>query len=293
MGDENTIRNLGDYYKPSHEDYRNTIELPKGNNVIPLRSDSIRLVQNGYSFNKLWFEDPNQHLKDFLKLVDSLKLDVEYGERMRLQFYHKSRTNFLIEIEEAIEVDGPKFFYGVGVFIVGCSLGLKSTSIPSSFVGLLILFVKLGNSVNTKFARTSILGKPVLQPHRNQSVVRQPTAFKSERPRISKPRFASQVDVNNDLSKPVTTHYLPREREPAVVNPHYVIASNESRNSSKNMPRFSSNDMVHNHYLDEARKKTQANGRNSEPSVMPSSRSQRTTNDCKPKPRSNTQTSRN
>ncbi|GKC32025.1 hypothetical protein Tco_1039319 [Tanacetum coccineum] len=50
-----------------------------------------------------------------------------------------------------------------------------------------------GNSVNTKFAKQSILGKPVLQPHRNQSVVRQLTAFKSERPRISKPRFASDV----------------------------------------------------------------------------------------------------
>ncbi|GJX88722.1 hypothetical protein Tco_0340736 [Tanacetum coccineum] len=68
-----------------------------------------------------------------------------------------------------------------------------------------------GNSVNTKFAKSSILGKLVLQPHRNQSVVRKPTAFKSERPRISKPRFASQVDVNNDLSKPVTTHYFPKE----------------------------------------------------------------------------------
>ncbi|GJR30311.1 hypothetical protein Tco_1106543 [Tanacetum coccineum] len=118
-----------------------------------------------------------------------------------------------------------------------------------------------GNSVNTKFAKSLILGKPVLQPHRNQSVVRQPTAFKSERPRISKPQFASQVDVNNDLSKPVTTHYLPKERESAVVKPHHVIASSESRNSSKNMPRFSSNDMVHNHYLEEAKKKTQEIGR--------------------------------
>nr|GEU72946.1 hypothetical protein [Tanacetum cinerariifolium]GEU96711.1 hypothetical protein [Tanacetum cinerariifolium] len=59
-----------------------------------------------------------------------------------------------------------------------------------------------GNSVNTKFAKPSILGKPVLQPNRNQSVVRQPNAFKSERPRILKPRFATQVDVNKDLSKP-------------------------------------------------------------------------------------------
>ncbi|GJS11838.1 hypothetical protein Tco_0368634 [Tanacetum coccineum] len=150
-----------------------------------------------------------------------------------------------------------------------------------------------GNSVNTKFARTSILGKPVLQPHRNQSVVRQPTAFKSERPRISKPRFASQVDVNNDLSKPVTTHYLPKERAYAVVKPHHVIASSNSRNSSKNMPRFSSNEMVHNHYLEEAKNKTHDIGRNSKPSVMPSARSQSTTNDCKPKPKINNQNSRN
>ncbi|GKD30780.1 hypothetical protein Tco_1241558 [Tanacetum coccineum] len=36
-----------------------------------------------------------------------------------------------------------------------------------------------GNSVDTKFAKTSVLGKPVSQPLRNQSVVRQPNAFKS------------------------------------------------------------------------------------------------------------------
>ncbi|GJY34089.1 hypothetical protein Tco_0418558 [Tanacetum coccineum] len=61
-----------------------------------------------------------------------------------------------------------------------------------------------GNSVDTKFAKTSVLGKLVLQPLRNQSVVRQPNAFKSERPQMSKPRFPSQVDVNNNLSRPVT-----------------------------------------------------------------------------------------
>nr|GEX49781.1 reverse transcriptase domain-containing protein [Tanacetum cinerariifolium] len=40
MGDENPIRTLGDYSKPSNEGYRKTIELPKGNNVVPLRSDT-------------------------------------------------------------------------------------------------------------------------------------------------------------------------------------------------------------------------------------------------------------
>ncbi|GKB57591.1 hypothetical protein Tco_0913777, partial [Tanacetum coccineum] len=72
--------------------------------------------------------------------------------------------------------------------------------------------------------------KPALQPCRNQLVVRQPIAFKSERPRISKQRFTSQVDVNNDLSKPVTTHYFPKERESAVEKPHHMIAPGSSRN---------------------------------------------------------------
>nr|GEX71577.1 hypothetical protein [Tanacetum cinerariifolium] len=74
-------------------------------------------------------------------------------------------------------------------------------------------------------------------------IVRQPTTFKSERARISKPRCDSQVDVHNDLPKPVTTHYLPKEREAASAKPHHMIASSNPRISSKNMLRFSSNDM--------------------------------------------------
>ncbi|GKC62808.1 hypothetical protein Tco_1095406 [Tanacetum coccineum] len=85
MGDENPIRTLGDYSKPSHEGYMNTIELRVGNNMVPLRSDTIRLVQNRCSFHGLRSEDLNQHLKDFLKLVDSLDLDGANRERMRLQ----------------------------------------------------------------------------------------------------------------------------------------------------------------------------------------------------------------
>nr|GEX33441.1 MAK10-like protein [Tanacetum cinerariifolium] len=81
MGDENPIHTLRDYSKPSHEGYKNTIKLPVGNNVVPLRFDTIRLVQHGCSFHGLRSEDPNQHLKDFIKLVDSLDLDGENKER--------------------------------------------------------------------------------------------------------------------------------------------------------------------------------------------------------------------
>ncbi|GKA98860.1 amidohydrolase 1, partial [Tanacetum coccineum] len=98
-------------------------------------------------------------------------------------------------------------------------------------------------------------------------------------------KFASQVDVNNDLSKLVTTHYLLKERESVVAKLHRMIAPGSSR--------YSSNDMVHNHYLEEAKKKIQESCRNSEPSVIPSARSQSPANGSKPKPRINNQKSRN
>ncbi|GKF04784.1 hypothetical protein Tco_0035452 [Tanacetum coccineum] len=85
MRDENPIRTLGDYSKLSHAGYRNTIELPAGNNMVPLRSDTIRLVQNRCLFHGLRSEDLNQHLKDLLKRVDSLDLDNENKERTRLR----------------------------------------------------------------------------------------------------------------------------------------------------------------------------------------------------------------
>ncbi|GJR10213.1 zinc finger, CCHC-type containing protein [Tanacetum coccineum] len=99
MGDENLIRTLGDYSKPSHENYRNTIELPAGNNVVPLRPDTIRLVQKGCSLYGLRSEDPNQHFKYFLKLVDSLDLNGENKERTRLRLFqfslHNQASNWL------------------------------------------------------------------------------------------------------------------------------------------------------------------------------------------------------
>ncbi|GJS10014.1 hypothetical protein Tco_0366810 [Tanacetum coccineum] len=63
---------------------------------------------------------------------------------------------------------------------------------------------------------------------------------------------------------------LPKGKESACAKPHHMIAPGSSR--------YSSNDMVHNHYLEEAKKKTQEHGRNSIPSVMPSARSTSTAN---------------
>ncbi|GJV01648.1 hypothetical protein Tco_1335217 [Tanacetum coccineum] len=78
---------------------------------------------------------------------------------------------------------------------------------------------------------------------------------------------------------------IAEERESTVTKPHHMIAPGSSR--------YSLNDMVHNHYLEEAKKKTQESGRNLRPSVMPSARSQSAANGSKPKPRINNQKSRN
>nr|GEW62022.1 retrovirus-related Pol polyprotein from transposon TNT 1-94 [Tanacetum cinerariifolium] len=133
-----------------------------------------------------------------------------------------------------------------------------------------------GNSMDTKFAKPSILEKPVLQPPRNQLVVRKPNAFKDERPNFSKPRFASQVDVNNVLSKLVTPYYFPKVREYLRAKSHHVISSRSSRNSQDES--YGSNDKAHNHYLEDAMKKTQERNRNSKSSVMHTTSLQITTN---------------
>ena len=83
-------RTLGEYSRPSHQGYRNTIELNQGANVTPLRSDTIRLVQSGCAFHGLRSEDPNQHLKDFLKIVDSIDLSVYTREATRLRLFQFS-----------------------------------------------------------------------------------------------------------------------------------------------------------------------------------------------------------
>ncbi|GKE17016.1 hypothetical protein Tco_1424593 [Tanacetum coccineum] len=123
-----------------------------------------------------------------------------------------------------------------------------------------------GKGVDTNIEKQSILRKPPLQPIRNQPVVRQPTGKLS---------FAKPYDVN---------------------------APGPSRNSPKHVsfqsPRESvgSDDMVHNYYLDEAKKKAQLQkdkALNTKPSMQQSARLPNTANGNKPKPRNFNQQPRN
>ncbi|GJX94305.1 hypothetical protein Tco_0348891 [Tanacetum coccineum] len=66
MRDENPIRILGDYSKPSHKGYRNTIKLPAGNTwTAKLRNDILMFQQHhGESLSEAW-----THSKDLLRKV--------------------------------------------------------------------------------------------------------------------------------------------------------------------------------------------------------------------------------
>ncbi|GKA88288.1 MAK10-like protein, partial [Tanacetum coccineum] len=78
------------YKQEKTKAYRNAIEVPNGNDLVPLRSDTIRLVQNGCSFHGLRSKDANQHLKDFLEIMDSIDCNVEIRERTQLCLFQFS-----------------------------------------------------------------------------------------------------------------------------------------------------------------------------------------------------------
>ncbi|GJW49248.1 zinc finger, CCHC-type containing protein [Tanacetum coccineum] len=101
MGDENPIRTLGDYSKPSHEGYRNTIELPVGNNVCEIdraASDKLRNKNDDESWEiieNLAFYDHKgwNDTKEFAKLVKAISTP---------QGTSKTPDRRLLELEDQI-----------------------------------------------------------------------------------------------------------------------------------------------------------------------------------------------
>nr|GEV35176.1 MAK10-like protein [Tanacetum cinerariifolium] len=77
MGDENHTRTLRDCSKPNHERYQNTIELPEGNNVVPLRSDTMRNAKESWALLEdlaLYDNESWNDSRDFAKPVNAISL---------------------------------------------------------------------------------------------------------------------------------------------------------------------------------------------------------------------------
>ncbi|GJV45009.1 hypothetical protein Tco_1429545 [Tanacetum coccineum] len=107
-----------------------------------------------------------------------------------------------------------------------------------------------GYNIDTKFTKPSILGKPVGQPLKNQSLIEQPTAFKFDNLEFSKPQvFAFPVDCEQTIVKTRSlTHYLPKRRESAPLQ-------NSSSWIAPSSSMYSSTTLFIKHNLEEAKKK--------------------------------------
>ncbi|GJR39105.1 hypothetical protein Tco_1214789 [Tanacetum coccineum] len=99
--------------------------------------------------------------------------------------------------------------------------------------------------------------------------------------------IASQVGVSHDLTKPVTPHSWPQVKKSSFAKPYDVNAPGPFSNSPKHVSFQSSresvgsNDMVHNYYLEKAKKKAQLQkdkALNTKPSVQQSARLPNTAN---------------
>nr|GEU98724.1 ribonuclease H-like domain-containing protein [Tanacetum cinerariifolium] len=65
--DANHIRTLGDYSKPSHEGYKNTIELPIGNNMVNKITTSCEICGGSHN-TQYCLEDPEQAFVEYASL---------------------------------------------------------------------------------------------------------------------------------------------------------------------------------------------------------------------------------
>ncbi|GJX97598.1 hypothetical protein Tco_0353396 [Tanacetum coccineum] len=177
-----------------------------------LESENILLKKTVAQFQKDFSRmEAHSKIKRDMDEIETINIDLEHSvTKLLTQNKHLNKENETLkkhykDLYDSIEITRSKTIEQT-TFLLAKNADLKA-QIQEKVFAIAALKNDLRklkrNSVDTKFAKTSVLGKPVLQSLRNQSVVRQPNAFKSERPQMSKQRFASQVDVNNNLSRPM------------------------------------------------------------------------------------------
>ncbi|GJV89394.1 hypothetical protein Tco_1533332 [Tanacetum coccineum] len=152
-----------------------------------------------------------------------------------------------------------------------------------------------GKSVETQFNKPSVVRQPNAQRIPKPSVLGKPTPFLNspEMRSFQTKQSVNKTNVSDGLFKQVTQQNLPQIRKQAVRNTN-VIAPGPSRNNPKHVSFQSpkefvgSNDMVHNYYLEKAKKSAQLQKDkevNGKPSMIDPARLPNTANGCKLKPR--------
>ncbi|GJU84203.1 hypothetical protein Tco_1291749 [Tanacetum coccineum] len=121
-----------------------------------------------------------------------------------------------------------------------------------------------GKSVETQFDKPSVVRQPNAQRITKPSVLGKPTPFSNspEMRSFQTKQSVNKTNVSDGLFKQVTQQNLPQIRKQAVRNTN-LIAPGPSRNCPKHVSHQSprekvgSNDMVHNYYLEKAKKSAQ------------------------------------
>ncbi|GKA44367.1 hypothetical protein Tco_0737091 [Tanacetum coccineum] len=147
-----------------------------------------------------------------------------------------------------------------------------------------------------------------IEPMAEVSYTAEYNAFVLETQHTMKPEFLNDTSLMEKVDSDTTPNSSDmcnnefKDDQSAFVNPHHVNAPGPSRNSSKRVsfqsPKESvgSNDMVHNYYLEETKKKAQLQkdrALNLKPSVITPAILPNTASGSKPKPRNDNQQTRN
>ncbi|GJV95205.1 hypothetical protein Tco_1546782 [Tanacetum coccineum] len=174
------------------------------------------LKTNTESENILLKETVAQFQKDFSRMeAHCIALELKYQNQslksgQRGQILNETSNKSKIEKEfDVLETMNIELEHSCAAFQQTTSLLANNAELKAQIQEKVFAIAALkndlrtfkGNSVDTKFDKTSVLGKPLLPSLRNQSVVRQPNAFKSARAQMSKQRFASQVDLRKDTRR--------------------------------------------------------------------------------------------
>ncbi|GJV58140.1 hypothetical protein Tco_1459145 [Tanacetum coccineum] len=124
--------------------------------------------------------------------------------------------------------------------------------------------------------------------HRGGEIDQDAKQYQVKSPLLNAEFFKMKDMVEKEVYNELSNRFLQLEKY--CISLENFNTTKGRKNSQKES--YGSNDMDHNHYLEEARKKTQERNRNLKSSVMHTTSLQITTNGSKQKPRSNNQTSR-
>nr|GFB25880.1 hypothetical protein [Tanacetum cinerariifolium] len=123
--------------------------------------------------------------------------------------------------------------------------GLETEISKSKMIELKKLIEKLkGKSVETKFEKSSVIRQPNAFKSQRPSILGKPTTFSNSfvRKDLSKSTFVTQTHVSNDSSKPVTAQILPANKKSIlkntnVINPGmYKIHTDHTQTGTSKLP---------------------------------------------------------